>query len=70
MTWDLHLANDTPDASDSVPYRCTACTRVGWSRRRRPKCCGTTHDDHGPADMVRVDERDVQPSDVEDLVLR
>lgn len=67
MSWELHLDQE---ASDPVPYRCTACARVGWSRRRRPKCCGTTFDGHGPADMVRVDERDLRPGEGEELVLR
>jgi hypothetical protein len=70
MSWDLHLANDIPDASDPVPYQCTTCGRIGMSRRRRPQCCGTSCDGHAPADMRRADERDIRPGDVEELVLR
>lgn len=70
MSWDLHIAHDTPDASDPVPYRCTFCTRTGMSRRRHPQCCGTSHDRHQPASMDRVDVRDINPDAVETLVLK
>lgn len=70
MTWNLHLAEDVPDASEPVPYRCTYCYRIGTSRRRRPQCCGVSHDEHPPASMERVDVRDIDPRDVEPLVLR